>query len=316
MQTGLIGVIVPVYKTEKYIAECIESILAQTYTKFRLILVDDGSPDSAGTICDQYAAKDNRITVIHQENAGVTRARARGVEEASDCEWITFVDSDDTLTTKALYNLISTRNKETDIIIIDYYKCLSNETFIPIYKFRSYLLSEMYVSRAPWGKLIRRNIFDEFTFSIPRNITIAEDLIMNLRLAFNTEKKVQIIKEQIYKYRENKNGAMNSHIRTVKNEEDCLFYKIQSIPNNVRDKYTVFTIPARLLRFREFWGFRYNVKDMKKSLFYQELKADIKKYNYKLTFLDYIIFNNTNIIIRILFITIKKIINVFYTNKS
>ncbi len=70
MQKGLIGVIVPVYKTEEYIAECIESILAQTYTKFRLILVDDGSPDSAGAICDEYAAKDKRITVIDQKNAG------------------------------------------------------------------------------------------------------------------------------------------------------------------------------------------------------------------------------------------------------
>ncbi len=94
MRKGLIGVIVPVYKTEEYIAECIESILAQTYRKFRLILVDDGSPDAAGTICDEYAAKDSRITVIHQENAGVTRARGRGVEEANDCEWITFVNTE------------------------------------------------------------------------------------------------------------------------------------------------------------------------------------------------------------------------------
>ena len=88
---GLIGVIVPIYKVEKYIAECIESILAQTYTSFRLILVDDGSPDDAGKICDEYAKKDTRITVIHQENAGVTRARARGVEETKDCEFITFL---------------------------------------------------------------------------------------------------------------------------------------------------------------------------------------------------------------------------------
>lgn len=78
MQKGLIGVIVPVYKTEKYIAECIESILAQTYTNFRLILVDDGSPDAAGTICDEYAAKDSRITVIHQKNAGGYTRKSTG----------------------------------------------------------------------------------------------------------------------------------------------------------------------------------------------------------------------------------------------
>ena len=84
MTQGLIGVIVPVYRTEKYLAECIDSILAQTYTHFRLVLVDDGSPDNAGKICDEYAEKDRRITVIHQDNAGATRARARGVEEAAD----------------------------------------------------------------------------------------------------------------------------------------------------------------------------------------------------------------------------------------
>ena len=85
MSEGLIGVIVPVYKVEKYIAECIGSILAQTYTNFHLILVDDGTPDGVGKICDEYAKKDPRITVIHQQNAGATRARAHGVEEAKDC---------------------------------------------------------------------------------------------------------------------------------------------------------------------------------------------------------------------------------------
>lgn len=117
MTAGLIGVIVPVYKVEKYIAECIESILAQTYTNFRLILVDDGTPDNAGKICDEYAKKDSRITVIHQENAGVTRARARGVEEAKDCEFITFVDGDDNISKEAMGLLMSQIKNNTDIVI-------------------------------------------------------------------------------------------------------------------------------------------------------------------------------------------------------
>ena len=115
MKDGLIGVIVPVYKVEKYIAECIESILAQTYTNFRLILVDDGTPDNAGKICDEYAKKDSRITVIHQENAGVTRARARGVEEANDCEFITFIDADDIIPEEALETLITHMRPEINI---------------------------------------------------------------------------------------------------------------------------------------------------------------------------------------------------------
>ena len=111
-----VGIIVPIYKVEKYIAECIESILAQTYKDFRLILVDDGSPDNAGKICDEYAKKDSRITVIHQENAGVTRARARGVEEAGDCEFITFVDGDDTIKNDALENLLKRMTTRPNIV--------------------------------------------------------------------------------------------------------------------------------------------------------------------------------------------------------
>ena len=137
-----IGVIVPVYKTEKYVAECIESILAQTYTNFRLILVDDGTPDGAGVICDEYATKDPRITVIHQENAGVTRARARGVEEAADCEWITFVDSDDSITNSALENLLKGLYNNSNIVIIDFHKKYTNKTYISIEEYRLCLLSE------------------------------------------------------------------------------------------------------------------------------------------------------------------------------
>lgn len=90
----LISVIVPVYKVERYLPRCIESILGQTYTNFELILVDDGTPDRSGIICDRYAEKDSRIRVIHKENGGVSTARNAGIDVAKG-EWITFVDSDD-----------------------------------------------------------------------------------------------------------------------------------------------------------------------------------------------------------------------------
>jgi len=90
----LISIIVPVYKVEKYIDKCINSILNQTYKKLEIILVDDGSPDNSGKICDSFAKQDNRIKVIHKENGGVSSARNKGLEVASG-QWITFVDSDD-----------------------------------------------------------------------------------------------------------------------------------------------------------------------------------------------------------------------------
>lgn len=91
-----ISVIVPVYKVEKYVGECINSILAQTFKDFELILVDDGSPDKSGEICDSYAKKDNRIKVFHKKNGGVSSARNFGIDKAVG-EWLCFIDSDDTI---------------------------------------------------------------------------------------------------------------------------------------------------------------------------------------------------------------------------
>ena len=89
-----ISVIVPVYNTEKYLHRCIDSILAQTFTDFELLLIDDGSTDNSGTICDEYATKDSRVRVFHKKNGGVSSARNLGVDNAKG-EWVTFVDSDD-----------------------------------------------------------------------------------------------------------------------------------------------------------------------------------------------------------------------------
>ena len=89
-----ISIIVPVYKVEKYLDTCVRSILAQTFTDFELILVDDGSPDQCGALCDAYAVEDSRIVVIHKENGGLSSARNAGIEAARGT-YIGFVDSDD-----------------------------------------------------------------------------------------------------------------------------------------------------------------------------------------------------------------------------
>lgn len=94
MERDKFSIVVPVYNVEKYVGDCISSILAQTYPHFELILVDDGSTDESGNICDRYAAQDYRIKVIHQANGGVSRARNKGIEAATG-QWICFIDSDD-----------------------------------------------------------------------------------------------------------------------------------------------------------------------------------------------------------------------------
>ena len=91
-----ISIIVPVYKVEKYLNECIDSILAQTFTDFELILVDDGSPDNCPALCDAAAKKDSRVRVIHQQNKGLSGARNAGIDVARG-NWLSFIDSDDTV---------------------------------------------------------------------------------------------------------------------------------------------------------------------------------------------------------------------------
>lgn len=107
----LISVIVPVYKVEPYLSRCVDSILSQTFTDFELILIDDGSPDNCGEICDEYAQKDKRIQVIHKENGGLSSARNAGIDWVfanSNSQFITFVDSDDLITRDYLEKLNDT----------------------------------------------------------------------------------------------------------------------------------------------------------------------------------------------------------------
>ena len=114
-----ISVIVPVYKVEKYLNRCVDSILAQTLSDFELILVDDGSPDNCGIICDDYQSKDNRVVVIHKENGGLSDARNKGIERAltnGESEWITFIDSDDYVNERYLELLFSAAiNNQVDL---------------------------------------------------------------------------------------------------------------------------------------------------------------------------------------------------------
>lgn len=111
-----ISVIVPVYKVEPYLRRCVDSVLAQTFTDFELILVDDGSPDGCPAICDDYAAQDERVRVIHQENGGLSAARNAGIDWAfanSNSEWITFIDSDDWVHQEMLQQLYNAAIKNT-----------------------------------------------------------------------------------------------------------------------------------------------------------------------------------------------------------
>ena len=123
----LFSIIVPVYNVEKYINKCIDSVLAQTFTDFELILVDDGSPDGCSAVCDDYAEKDSRIKVIHKQNEGLINARKSGLAIA-DGKYIGFVDGDDWIESDTYENFAEMIKKyEPDIVLSDFYYDYGNK---------------------------------------------------------------------------------------------------------------------------------------------------------------------------------------------
>ena len=120
MAEPTISIIVPVYKTEAYLEKCVDSILAQTFRDFELLLIDDGSPDNCPALCEEAAARDPRIRVIHQKNAGLSAARNTGMEAARG-EWIGFVDSDDSIAPEMYETLLTyARRDGAQIAVCDY----------------------------------------------------------------------------------------------------------------------------------------------------------------------------------------------------
>ncbi len=206
-----ISIIVPVYKVEPYIRQCVESILAQTYTDFELILVDDGSPDNCGAICDEYAQKDSRVRVVHQQNGGLSAARNAGLDIAKG-EYVTFIDSDDFVRGDYLKKMSSALiEAEADISICDMVPFddgtepqngdESNTIEPNVISGRDACLSIYHMDgKIPvmaWGKLYRLELFDGIRYP---NGMIHEDDATTPKLLYKAS-KVAVIQSKLYCYR-------------------------------------------------------------------------------------------------------------------
>lgn len=228
--TPVVSIIVPVYNTEKFLHRCIDSILAQTYTDFELLLIDDGSKDSSGTICDEYAAQDTRVRVFHKENGGVSSARKMGVENAKG-SWIGFVDSDDEISSSYFKDLYEAAQKHGCLLVCTSSKDakITSQDFI-----RGLLLN-----RIDWGmpsKLYDRGLLlCSNAFSIPKELSIGEDLIGNLFISSNVE-GVQLVNTTGYHYRENEESV--THTRTWSPDYETVFLKwVDNALRENREKY-------------------------------------------------------------------------------
>ena len=222
MNTPLVSVIVPVYKAEAYLHKCVDSLLAQTMTDFEVLLIDDGSPDRSGAICDEYAAKDSRIRVFHKENGGVASARQVGIENVRG-EYTIHADPDDLVEPTMLEELYAkAKEDDADMVICDYYiniksrqKYHSQE--IPIFNSENclYAMFDGLIVNSLWNKLVKTKCFkDKICFE--EGINIAEDQLFNFRL-FISLLKVVYLKRAFYHYEMGLNE--NSYMTTYKLEE-------------------------------------------------------------------------------------------------
>lgn len=212
----MISVIVPVYNVEKFLSRCIESILSQTYINLELILIDDGSLDTSGRICDEYALKDARVRVFHKENGGVSSARNLGIAKAVG-DWIMFVDGDDWVNINAI-KYASQYFNGSDLIRFSYKSVYSEdgqqtEDFkLKIYDSKDSFLSDVITQRtyvAVWGTFYKRELFTPDVQFDPL-IPVGEDWLVFVKL-LNISQSFKTIDKPIYFYNQyNQNSCMSS----------------------------------------------------------------------------------------------------------
>ena len=278
------GKVIPVYNRKNFLTVCIKSLLAQSFEDFEICLVDDGSTDGTGLLCDELAEKDTRIRVLHVQNGGATYARQKGVELATG-EWVLFVDSDDTMPADALQRLFQAASEDTDIVVGFYRKKrLWGVNKLSPACYRKLLIKGRHNISATCGKLFRRTLFDEDTLRTPREIVMGEDMLMNLRLAFASSKPVRLVGgNSVYNYIQH--GGNITHVFKLTADYEHIFHKerLQAIPEEEHARYMPVMIYRRLRMLRRILRCAQKdntVGELRTSVFVKELIADIHATRY------------------------------------
>lgn len=236
-----ISVIVPVYRVEKYLPRCVESILAQTFSDFELWLVDDGSPDRCGALCDAYAVQDSRIRVIHQENGGLSAARNAALERAAG-EWIAFVDSDDRIAPEhlqSMYDALLACGGE--MAVCNFLSEDAQGNLTPAYTAAEHLrvlrgdeVFETLRQPSACNKLYRSDIFRSLRFPVGR---LYEDLFVSHQVLAQV-KTVVLTGQATYYYLKRTNSIMHSDY-TLRNTDviDALDLRVTALEQMGQEKW-------------------------------------------------------------------------------
>lgn len=286
---SLISIIVPVYNVEKYIFKCVDSIINQTYKNIEIILVDDGSTDRSGIICDEYKKKDNRVKVIHKKNGGLSDARNVGINEAKG-NYLVFIDSDDWVTNNMIEYLYNLAYKyDADIVQGDYIESYTEDEYIKKTKEKINFynsiesLNNLYEEECTkavvvWNKIYKKYLFEEIRF--PKD-KLHEDEFTTYKL-LHKSKKIVDSKMPIYYYRQREGSIMQSEFSVKRLHalealiERKLYFKENNL-NELEDK-TTSLICTRLKGFY-IKVMESNISNKDKIL--SELKKEMKK-NYVL----------------------------------
>ncbi|MDD6882952.1 MAG: glycosyltransferase [Eubacteriales bacterium] len=250
-----VSIIVPVYKVEPYLRQCVDSIRNQTLRDIEIILVDDGSPDGCPQMCDQFALEDERIRVFHQENVGVSVARNRGIEEAA-AEWLMFVDSDDWLELNAVEKLwkkgeetgaeiilashfenypdrqlqtVSNLSRDQVLPVQDFKNALLGSIVIPAAKFRSLFpkeLQDLQLLAYPFAKLYKKSVLINEGIRFRPGLKYGEDKIFNIQMLLASQ-TVYYSASCAYHYRMragsvSKSAQIDSRLRLIREMETVI----------------------------------------------------------------------------------------------
>lgn len=283
-----ISVIVPVYNVEKYLNKCIDSIINQTYKNLEIILVDDGSTDSSGEICNQYAKKDDRIKVIHKVNGGLSDARNKGIEVATG-EYISFIDSDDYIVENMYEKLISDMTKyNADMVmcrLIDCYGTIpeldknENVKLLDVEESIKIVLEAQITSVTVVNKLYNKKIFNELKF--PKGKT-SEDAYIMIDIIMKC-KKIVLDMSQLYYYIHRESSITTGKFNNITGYDPIKAYEknYETIKNNYPNL-------LNLAKMRVIWA-NFTVLD---RMLNSNMKADNNIVEYLRGNLKFVLCNN------------------------
>lgn len=283
----LVSVIVPVYNVEYYIRKCLDSILANSYTNIEVILVDDGSTDNSGEICDEYLLIDHRVKVIHKNNGGLSSARNAGLDMAIG-EYILFVDSDDYISHDTITVCLE-KIKDVDIVQFNFFvvdengqvknklsRSTTEEVFDPEeVQMALYKKSDTAIIVNAWNKLYKRNMIDNIRFVNGRNYEdnmFTSDIIDNMP-------RVRIIPDQLYYYVVRSESITNTDFNKKKLDR---IYAIQYIANKHKgdkyEKYIMYWLVSVLFfTYLDVWNSEYSNKGNLQYKLHKKFRSAYKK---------------------------------------